>query len=391
MMRILGMMSGTSGDGIDAAVVDFCLADDHLAAEVVAGGTTPLSPELREAVLAAQRPEEATSNLIADVHAAIGEAHAEVAKKFLAHDVDAICLHGQTINHRVVDGRVTASLQIGDPARVAAATGLPVIHGVRANDIALGGQGAPFAPLLDVMIANDHAPVACLNIGGIANVTVIDSRGVTAFDTGPGNCLIDAYLADISNGELSYDADGEFAARGSVDEALLAALLAAPYFAQAPSKSTGREYFTLNWVRTRLENKGFERSGRLPAADVAATLTALTARSIADALGDVRTVYVSGGGARNRTLLRMLAERGIDVRPMTDLGLDPDLKEALLMALIGFATLHALPTTTAVAGSIALPPHATHAALRDQLRDVPASVRDAWPIPLRLVTRKDQP
>ncbi|WP_281247121.1 anhydro-N-acetylmuramic acid kinase [Bowdeniella nasicola] len=390
-MRILGMMSGTSADGIDAVVVDFCLADDHLAAEVVAGATKEFSPELREVVLAAQCPDVATSNAIADVHAAIGDVHAKVAKKFLGLGVDAICLHGQTINHRVVEGRVTASLQIGDPARVAAATNLPVIHAVRANDIALGGQGAPFAPLLDVMIAGERAPVACLNIGGIANVTVIDDRGVTAFDTGPGNCLIDAHLADISGGELSYDVDGALAARGSVDEALLAALLADPYFAQAPPKSTGREYFTLEWVRARSENKGFEPFGRLPAEDLAATLTALTARSIAEALGDVRTVYVAGGGARNRTLLRMLAERGLDVRPMSDLGLDSDLKEALLMALIGFATLHALPTTTAVAGSIALPPHATHAALRDLLTDVPARVRDAWPIPLRLVTRKDQP
>ncbi|SEA32866.1 anhydro-N-acetylmuramic acid kinase [Bowdeniella nasicola] len=399
-MRILGMMSGTSADGIDAALLDFTITGTNLAASVCASELRAYPSELREAILRAQDPSRTTANDIAELHARIGNAHADFARDILAvASADAICLHGQTLNHLVREGRTIASLQVGDAARVAAATGLPVIHNVRANDIALGGAGAPFAPLLDVMLAQHLAPVALVNIGGLANLTAITSAGVTAFDTGPGNCLIDAYLSDSSGGQLSYDDGGALAARGTVHEDALAELLADPYFAAAPPKSTGREYFTLQWAEAALARAGLTVAGSAPDPDIVATFTALTARTIAEAClaaGATRT-YIAGGGAHNASLLAALGAAGLDIRPMAELGISADLKEAVLMAVLGFAALAGLPATVtdtgatrpAVPGAIALPPTAPAGALAALLSAPPPVFAAAWPTPLILTHRKD--
>lgn len=398
-MRVLGMMSGTSADGIDAALLEFTIEGTSLAASVGASELRAYPSELRDAILCAQDPSRTTANDIAELHARIGSAHADLARDILAvASADAICLHGQTLNHLVREGRTIASLQVGDAARVAAATGLPVIHNARANDIALGGAGAPFAPLLDVMLAQHLAPVALVNIGGLANLTAITSTGVTAFDTGPGNCLIDAYLSDSSGGQLSYDDGGALAARGIVNEGALAELLADPYFAAAPPKSTGREYFTLQWAEAAVARVGLTAGGG-PDPDIVATLTALTARTIAEAClaaGVMRT-FVAGGGAHNASLLAALTAAGLDIRPMAELGVSADLKEAVLMAVLGFAALAGLPATVtdtgatrpAVPGAIALPPTAPAGALAALLAAPPPDFAAAWPTPLILTHRKD--
>lgn len=394
------MMSGTSADGIDAALLDFTITGTSLAASVGASELRAYPSELREAIVRAQDPSRTTANDIAELHARIGNAHADLARDILAvASADAICLHGQTLNHLVREGRTIASLQVGDAARVAAATGLPVIHNVRDNDIALGGAGAPFAPLLDVMLAQHLAPVALVNIGGLANLTAITSVGVTAFDTGPGNCLIDAYLSATSGGQLNFDDGGAIAARGTVHEGALAELLADPYFAAAPPKSTGREYFTLQWAEATLARAGLTPSGGGPDPDIVATLTALSARTIAEAClaaGATRT-FVAGGGAHNASLLAALDAAGLDIRPMGELGISADLKEAVLMAVLGFAALAGLPATVAdtgatrpaVPGAIALPPTADAGALAALLAAPPPDFAAAWPTPLILTHRKD--
>jgi anhydro-N-acetylmuramic acid kinase len=209
-----------------------------------------------------------------------------------------------------------------------------VVSDLRAADIAAGGQGAPLAGTLDVLWLQGDTPRAALNLGGIANVTVVGGAITpVCFDTGPANCLLDVAAAKATNGELDHDRDGALARAGTVDEALLADLLDDPYYAQPPPKSTGREHFHSEYVKSE------------PGPDLLATLTELTAVTVARALEgfDVEEVIASGGGVRNPALMNALRRRVGVVRTTADHGLDPAAKEAFLMALIGFLTWHGAP------------------------------------------------
>ncbi|MBO0873251.1 MAG: anhydro-N-acetylmuramic acid kinase, partial [Pseudonocardia sp.] len=270
--------------------------------------------------------------------------------------------------------------QLGQPAWIAEATGVPVLSDVRARDIAAGGHGAPLASVFDVLLVGGRAghggARAALNIGGIANVTVLrDGEPPVAFDTGPGNALIDAAVRRATGGAAHYDADGARARRGSVDQALLAELLAEPYYAAPPPKSTGKELFHPGYLPA---------PQRLGVDDLVATLTELTARTIADACARYRVteVIASGGGVRNPALMAALRRNlaPAELTTIDALGMPPEAKEAYLFALLGFLSWHGVPATVPSctgarhpsivgrlspgAGPLRLPPPATTAPTR---------------------------
>lgn len=364
-MLLLGLMSGTSLDGVDAALVEVggtTTAD--VTARVVHSLTLPYDGGRRETLHRAL--VAGTAEALCDVHATMGEWLAEAALAVLAAagvdpgDVAAIGSHGQTVWHRPpVAGRRGATLQLGDAATIAERTGIAVVHDFRTRDVAAGGHGAPLVPWVDgLLFAAPDRSRALQNIGGIGNVTHVPPRGggtVFAFDTGPGNALIDAAVEAATGGKASFDRDGVLAARGRVDERLLEQLLAHPYFAAEPPKSTGREAFGRPFVARLLE--ATEPEGDADWLELIATLTELTARSIADAYArwvlprGVDEVVVTGGGARNPTLMARLAAL-LAPLPVVDgaaLGVDPDAKEAVAFALLAWAHLHGVPANVPAA------------------------------------------
>ncbi|WP_431793187.1 anhydro-N-acetylmuramic acid kinase [Xanthomonas oryzae pv. oryzae] len=355
----LGLMSGTSADGIDAALVRFA-EDTHRRCELVAGTTVAWEPQLRETLVAlGQGAETVAIDALGQLDAQVGLAFAAAANQLIRDSgverrrIRAIGSHGQTIRHRP-EADPAFTWQIGDASRIAEHTGITTVADFRRRDVAAGGQGAPLMPAFHMaMLGAGDEDSAVLNLGGIGNLTLIARDGaVLGFDTGPANALLDSWCQRHHG--TPFDAEGAFAASGRVDAALLQALLADPWFALPPPKSTGREQFHLDWV---LQAMG---SARLDAADVQATLLELTAASVADALlrlqPSTRRVLVCGGGVRNPVLLARLAARlpGVVVESSARYGLDPDYLEAM-----GFAWLAAellagraanLPSVTGAAG-----------------------------------------
>ena len=368
MLRVIGLMSGTSADGIDAALCEIDGAPPKLSARIVRGLTMPYPPALRERILAAMQAGRADAQELALLNVEIGRAFAQAAQEAGAQNADLIGSHGQTVWHQVEpDGRVTATLQIGEAAEIAERSGLTVINNFRARDIAAGGQGAPLVGYLDwLLLRHESEWRAVQNIGGIGNVTFLPPLNapgarMMAFDTGPGNALLDNLTALMSNGRLSYDADGAWAAQGRVDEGWLADLMEHPYFRQTPPKTTGRELFSPAMAaELRLEG---QRRG-LDDASVLATVTALTAESIAAACRDfapapVSELILAGGGRLNGTLVAMLRQWLAPARVSLsdDYGIDGDFKEALLFAVLAYETWHnrlgCLPEQTGAAhGSV---------------------------------------
>lgn len=375
-LTVLGMQSGTSVDAIDTALVRFARdADDpgHLRAAVLAVDEHPWDPQLRRDLLAALPPAAPSAETVLRLHTRAGDAFGAAAARALdragrtaaarargaGHGADLIASHGQTLFHGVdPDGAAWGTLQIGDPSRIAAATGLPVLSDLRAADVAAGGQGAPLVPLLD-QLALGETPTAVLNIGGIGNVSIVGAGDVIAGDTGPGNALMDAAVQRATGGAESADLDGRLARAGSVDPGLLERLLADPFYAQPFPRSTGRERFTADYVDALAP--GGAGQG-LSIEDLLATLLELTARTIADAiarLGQGRgltRVVGSGGGMRNPALRARLAEL-LDPLPLLDadeVGLPADAKEAILFALIGWMSAHGLPGVPARADGTAV-------------------------------------
>src|SRR5579884_4316645 len=316
-MRVVGLISGTSADGIDAALVDVARADGRVRAATLASAFLPYPEEVRREVLDACRPETSGVDRICRLNALLGEHFAEAALRVIAAaglapaDVDLIASHGQTIYHATQPGQEPPStLQIAEPAVIAERTGRTVVANFRPRDLAAGGQGAPLISYVDYLLfADARRSRALQNVGGIANVTVIPAGArpddVVAFDTGPGNMVIDALMGLLF--DQPFDRDGRVAASGQIDQGLLQELLAEPFFARVPPKTTGREQFGVAYAERLL---GIGRERGLSAADLVATATALTVRSIADAyrrfLPPVDEVVVSGGGAANPTLVGWL-------------------------------------------------------------------------------------
>ncbi len=355
----LGLISGTSADGIDAALVRF--DDDHAHARptLLHGRTHAWQPALRERLVAlGQQAQALTLDEVGELDVRIGHAFAAAALATLrdaglaARDVGAIGSHGQTLRHHP-HGDAPFTLQLGDAHVIAERCGIPVVADFRRRDVAAGGHGAPLVPAFHAATLHDPGEDrAVLNLGGIANLTLLPARGtVRGFDTGPANGLMDAWCQRHTG--TAYDAGGAFAARGHVDGPLLARLLAEPWFAAPPPKSTGRDRFHLDWVEAAL-------AGTEAPADVQATLLALTARSVADALRatqpGTRRVIACGGGVHNPLLMAALAEAMPDalIESSAAHGLDPDFVEAMAFAWLAREHLAGrpgnLPAVTGAAG-----------------------------------------
>jgi anhydro-N-acetylmuramic acid kinase len=350
-VKVVGLISGTSVDSIDVAAADLTLCGDEIVLRPLGHLDVPYEPRLQADILAALPPGPSSMEEVCRIDTAIGQQFARAARRGIARlcqgRADLVVSHGQTLYHWVQGGTVHGTLQLGQPAWIAEATQLPVVSDLRARDVAAGGQGAPLASTLDVLLlGGSPRPAAALNIGGIANVTVVrPGQQPLAFDTGPGNALVDAAVTWLSDGAESFDVDGAQAAGSQVDEKLLSVLLEDPYYGRPAPKSTGKELFHLGYLR-----QACERAGSRPDGDVVATVTALTARTIADAcrLHGVTDVLASGGGTANPTLMRMLSAelgRGVSVRRSDGAGLPVEAKEAYLFALLGFLTWHGVPAT----------------------------------------------
>src|SRR5699024_8287428 len=344
-------------------------------------GEEPWPATTRDALRAVLPPAPADVAAWSRLHAAVGEAFATAAARVLAAHggADLIASHGQTLYHEVRDGHVLSTLQIGDPSRLAAATGVPVLHDLRSADVAAGGHGAPLAPLLDQLLlgADERGRTAVLNIGGISNLSLVGGVAgdeVLSGDLGPGNALLDAAVhaatgraADVdaalprtrpraaaAPAGWAADVDPALARTGTVAAAALATLLRDPFYSRTLPRSTGREHFDSTYVRRVLGEEAF---AALALPDLLATLTELTAVTIAEAirpLGASRVV-ASGGGMRNPLLRERLAAllAPVPLRDADDLGIPADGKEALLIALLGHHGAHGLPGTLARADGTA--------------------------------------
>ena len=347
--RVVGLMSGTSADGIDAILVELQGAGQATQYRVLAFESLPLPSGLRQQVLDLCAPAARVEELC-QANFALGEAFAAAALSVVraagmaTTEVDLIGSHGQTVRH-LPGGDPPSTLQIGEPAVIAARTGIVTIADFRPADMAWLGQGAPLVPLVDwCLFGSASVGRVILNIGGIANITVLPAGGgpdsVVAFDTGPGNMLIDGVVAQQTAGRERYDRDGRRAGRGSIDPPLLSWLEQHPFLQRPAPKSTGREEFGAAFLQRVADRwRGTDD-------DLVATLTAFTARSIAQAIRGleglvVAEVWVGGGGVHNRLLLQCLRQAlpGIAVASLDGLGIDPDAREALTFAVLANETV----------------------------------------------------
>jgi anhydro-N-acetylmuramic acid kinase len=349
-VRVIGLMSGTSYDAIEAAAADLALEGDTLRLRPLGHLSVPYPDELRNLIGATLPPATTTTQAVCALDTGVGQAFAGAAARALRElcdgSADLVVSHGQTVHHWVEDGTVRGTLQLGQPAWIAEATGLPVVSDLRSRDVAAGGQGAPLVGMTDTLLlrALPGTPAA-LNLGGIANVTVLaPGAEPLAFDTGPANALLDAAVRHFTGGAADYDEGGRRAAAGRTSPELLRALLDDPYYRRPAPKSTGKEHFHLPYLQRALAAAPTPDPD-----DVLATLARLTAVTVADACRahGVTELVVSGGGTRNPVLMRMIGEElpGVRLRPSDDLGLPSDAKEALAFAVLGFLTVHGLPGT----------------------------------------------
>jgi len=384
--RIVGLMSGTSVDGIDAALVEFSGPQDAPELRLLAFENRPFPESVRACIFELFDPANATVDRVGKMSYVLGGLYAEAALSVIAAagltpaEVDAVASHGQTIWHAPDEEAfcglpARCTVQIGEGAVIAQRTGLVTVSDFRVADVAAGGQGAPLVPFTEYLLYKSMDRTRLLqNIGGIGNMTVLPAacapEAVYAFDTGPGNMLIDAVVSAATDGRERYDKGGAMAARGNVDERLLDMLRAEPYYSLPLPKTTGRELFGTQYAERIFA------WGREHREDLAATATELTAWSIADAYEryvlpkyKAAELLVGGGGSYNKTLMSRLAARferfGVEVKTQEDLGYSSDAKEAVAFAILGDRCLAGLPNTLpgvtgaenpSVMGKISLPP-----------------------------------
>ena len=362
---IIGLMSGSSVDGVDAALVDVQGQSVDLAVEVLAHASYPYQSTLRDQLLTVSDPETSSVDLICHLNVALGHCFADAAfavakvANIPLNQVDLIGSHGQTIYHipeaSDIPPRHMSTLQIGEPSIIAERTGATTVADFRPRDMAAGGLGAPLSPYGHYILFATHGqPKLIQNIGGIGNVTVLTGQGLEqtiAFDTGPGNMVIDEAVHDLTAGRLAFDVDGRMAAKGQVDQGLLNELLQHPFVTQSPPKATGRETFGKHFFQ-----HFFKRSTTLDlsADDVVATCTAYTAETIRCNYQSfilphwpITEVVVCGGGAQNPTLMRMLAATLPTCRLTTPAvyGYPNEALEAILFALLAYASINGQPNS----------------------------------------------
>lgn len=368
---IIGLNSGTSYDGIDAALVEIRGTGPGTQIKLREFKNFPLKQADREKISELFNPQTGTVDRICVMNFYLGELFAAAALQLIAQagltpdQIDCIGSHGQTIYHvpePVAEaGRmIRATLQIGEPAVIAERTGIVTVADFRVRDVAAGGQGAPLTSYADyILFGQDRKIRLVQNIGGIGNVTLVGGAvpfdGIMAFDTGPGNMVIDGLVKILTNGEWTYDRDGRMAARGRVCSEWLAELLTHPYLKKQPPKTTGREEFGIEFVK-QVWQSGRDR--QLTPEDMVATVTAYTVETIAGSYE--RFIYprfrpdeviVGGGGAYNATMLKWLQQRlaPVPVLRHEDLGISSDAKEAVLFALLANETLHGIPSNVPAA------------------------------------------
>jgi anhydro-N-acetylmuramic acid kinase len=340
-MRVAGLMSGTSLDGIDVAVVDI----RGRKFDVVAFKSFPYPEQIRARLLAISNADTHTAE-ISRLNFLLPELYAKAVKRcgVAVESIELIGCHGQTIFHEK-----GSTLQIGDGSVLAELTGVPVVSDFRPRDIAAGGRGAPLVPFVDYILYKDpKVGRVALNIGGIGNITAIPPNAkpeqVIAFDTGPGNMVVDQLVSQYTGGASKYDKGGAIAAKGKLDQALLDQLLKAPYFREKPPKTAGREQYGREFVASLLETK-------LALPDLIATATAFTPATVAAGIArfvrePMHELIVSGGGARNRTMMAYLQAFLPDLRLRTsnEFGIDSDAKEAIAFAILAHETWHRRPS-----------------------------------------------
>ncbi|MCL4508892.1 MAG: anhydro-N-acetylmuramic acid kinase [Chloroflexi bacterium] len=364
-LNIIGVMSGTSVDAVDAVSALVRGSRETLSVEELGSASVPYPALLRTRVLQACDPRQSVSSqLICELNVEVAELHARAVQELLHSTsseqsaIDAVCTHGQTIWHqgKPSPGHPASTLQIGEPGVIAERTGITTVANFRPRDIAAGGQGAPLVSYVDWALYRSSTQHRALqNLGGIGNVTVLPANcspdQVFAFDTGPANVLIDSIVRIATKDTQAFDVDGQMAQRGTIDPELLESILSHPFLHTPPPKTTGREDFGMHYAEA-VWQLGEGRA--LPAEDIIATCTAATAHSIRNAYVDfvlprvpVTECYVSGGGLRNPTLVDQLRTLLAPVRvlPIEVLGIDGQHKEALAFAVLGAETLRGVPSS----------------------------------------------
>ena len=362
--KVIGLMSGTSVDGVDAALVEIRGHGLDTQVELIRFHSHPFALPVRERIFDLFQPETSSVDEICQMNFLIGEIFAEAALSVVRdarlgmEEIDLIGSHGQTVYHlppQTGAQYIPSTLQLGESAVISYRTGIPTIANFRVADLAAGGQGAPLVPYVDFLLFRQpDRTVALQNIGGISNVTLIPGGAtgsdVLASDTGPGNMIIDSVMEILTNGEEKYDNAGQFAAQGSICESLLEEWLGHPFISAPPPKTTGRETFGRQFAHQAIKQAQDQNVGQ---ADLVATLTAFTAETIFDYYRrflfpycSVDAIYISGGGVHNLTLMEHLKTlfQPIPLLPIDSIGFSSDAKEAIAFAVLANEAVHGHPT-----------------------------------------------
>lgn len=360
---VIGLMGGTSADGIDAALMEITGWGTQTAIRQLAFEMTPFEPAVRERILALAGGETGGSHELLQMHFWLGQLYAKAcinvckAAGITPDKIDLVGSHGQTVFHipqaeDYLGTSITGTLQIGEPSVIAQALGCVVVSDFRVRDMAAGGQGAPLVPYSEFLIYRDPQRVVALqNLGGIGNITVLPKNctldQVYAFDTGPANVLIDGAITHYTNGALHYDAGGAFAAAGQVCQPLLDQLMDDPYFSKQPPKTTGREAYNQQYLSNVLQSA---KALGLSPQDTVRTLTRFTAQTISVGVtrfcpDQIQRLIIGGGGSHNPVLVQEIKNclPGVEVLLNEDLGLDSDAKEAVAFAILANEAIHGVP------------------------------------------------
>ena len=386
-MKILGVMSGTSFDGIDSALCDFNIVGDEIQIQLLHFETSNYADEVRNRIVEAMPPLTTTMFDVCVLDTVIGQSFASAAQRAISNskvEPDLIVSHGQTMFHWIDENnKARGTLQLGEPTWIAEGTGVQVLSNIRSRDLTVGGHGAPLVSVLDQLLLSDSkTPQGALNLGGISNITITsESMDPIAYDIGPANGLMDAAIAAYTSGKTTYDKDGQLAAAGVVDQKLLAEFLKHPYYEIKAPKSTGKEIFHLPYL---LEILGPTQNWVIE--DVLATLLEVTVETVAQEVEKyaLSSLYVAGGGAANKQLMKRMQERlsNCTILSISELGISTQSKEAIAFALIGFLSMHGLPgqipsCTGASGGRVlgSLTPGANAFSVPEKITTMPKRVR----------------